>query len=124
MPWHPRFAGTATGRYHEYRHHCLLERLSWRLLSDLHRWRTHTRDDETPRRQREGTYGTFAPPSSLRCGVKRTDQVGIEAALPNRPLAVIGDAIDSFVRKQGMQVQPDFVGHGVGRVFHTTPYDG
>lgn len=48
-------------------------------------------------------------------------QVGIEAALPNRPIAVIGDAIEAYVKKQGLRVQPDFVGHGIGSVFHTTP---
>jgi hypothetical protein len=36
-------------------------------------------------------------------------------------MAAIGDAVVEVAKKAGFKVSPDFIGHGVGRVFHASP---
>ncbi|GBF89157.1 methionine aminopeptidase [Raphidocelis subcapitata] len=40
---------------------------------------------------------------------------------PDVPLTAIGDTIVEVAKKAGFKVSPDFIGHGVGRVFHASP---
>jgi methionyl aminopeptidase len=44
--------------------------------------------------------------------------LGIEAALPNRPLSAIARAIEPFVISQKCSVVRQYTGHGIGRAFH------
>jgi methionyl aminopeptidase len=46
---------------------------------------------------------------------------GIEQARPGNRLSDIGAAIEEHVRKHGMSVVREFVGHGVGRNMHEVP---
>ncbi len=45
----------------------------------------------------------------------------IECVKPGNTFGDIGHAIQSFVEKKGYSVVRDFCGHGLGRVFHTSP---
>lgn len=53
---------------------------------------------------------------------ERALQVGLEAVRPGAPFAVIGRAIDAFVRSQGCRVIEDYGGHGIGRRMHEPPH--
>ena len=44
---------------------------------------------------------------------------GIRAALPGRPINVIGRVIESYARRFGYGVVRDFTGHGIGTSFHS-----
>eukprot|EP01096_Ripella_sp_DP13-Kostka_P001878 TRINITY_DN12394_c0_g1_i1.p1 TRINITY_DN12394_c0_g1~~TRINITY_DN12394_c0_g1_i1.p1 ORF type:complete len:331 (+),score=87.58 TRINITY_DN12394_c0_g1_i1:31-993(+) len=46
---------------------------------------------------------------------------GIKSCGPNVSFRAIGDSIENFVKEEGMDVIPDFVGHGVGKDFHSMP---
>jgi len=46
---------------------------------------------------------------------------GIQQAVPGNRLSDIGAAIEEHVKKHGMSVVRDFVGHGVGRQMHEAP---
>lgn len=46
---------------------------------------------------------------------------GIEVVRPGAYLGDIGHAIQSFVEPKGYSVVRDFCGHGLGRIFHTSP---
>ena len=46
---------------------------------------------------------------------------GIRAVKPGGRIGDIGKAIEEFAHKQGFSVVEDFVGHGIGRSFHTAP---
>uniref|UniRef100_A0A2A4Z0Y3 Methionine aminopeptidase n=1 Tax=OCS116 cluster bacterium TaxID=2030921 RepID=A0A2A4Z0Y3_9PROT len=46
---------------------------------------------------------------------------GIAAAKPGATTGDIGHAIQSYVESERMSVVRDFVGHGLGRLFHETP---
>ena len=46
---------------------------------------------------------------------------GIEVVRPGAHIGDIGHAIQSFVEAKGFSVVRDFCGHGLGRVFHTSP---
>ncbi len=46
---------------------------------------------------------------------------GVEAARPGNRLSDIGNAIQSHVERNGLQVVREFVGHGVGRSMHEAP---
>jgi methionyl aminopeptidase len=46
---------------------------------------------------------------------------GIDQARPGNRLSDIGAAIEAHVRRHGMSVVRDFVGHGVGRNMHEAP---
>jgi methionyl aminopeptidase len=43
----------------------------------------------------------------------------IKAALPGRPINVIGRVIESYARRYGYGVVRDYTGHGVGESFHS-----
>lgn len=45
----------------------------------------------------------------------------VEAIRPGEPLRVIGRAIQDHAEANGFSVVRDFIGHGVGEQFHTTP---
>jgi len=46
---------------------------------------------------------------------------GIQQAVPGNRLSDIGAAIEEHVKRHGMSVVRDFVGHGVGRQMHEAP---
>lgn len=46
---------------------------------------------------------------------------GIAAVKPGGKVGDIGAAIQEYAEAQGFSVVRDFVGHGVGRIFHTAP---
>ncbi len=46
---------------------------------------------------------------------------GIDVVKPGNTFGDIGHAIQTFAEKNGFSVVRDFCGHGIGRVFHTTP---
>jgi methionyl aminopeptidase len=46
---------------------------------------------------------------------------GIKAVKDGGRVGDIGKAIESYAHEQGFSVVEDFVGHGLGRVFHTAP---
>lgn len=46
---------------------------------------------------------------------------GIAAVKPNAKIGDIGAAIQEYAESQGFSVVRDFVGHGIGRIFHTAP---
>jgi methionyl aminopeptidase len=46
---------------------------------------------------------------------------GIAAVRPGGKVGDIGAAIQEYAEAQGFSVVRDFVGHGVGRIFHTAP---
>lgn len=43
---------------------------------------------------------------------------GIESAGPGRPLGVIAEAIEPYVKSEGYSVVRQYTGHGIGRKFH------
>lgn len=54
--------------------------------------------------------------------VERTHEAmmrGIRAVKPGRPINVIGRAIQSYAKRFGYGVVREFIGHGVGKAFHT-----
>lgn len=46
---------------------------------------------------------------------------GIAAVKPGARIGDIGAAIQTYAEAQGFSVVRDFVGHGIGRIFHTAP---
>ena len=73
----------------------------------------------------DATYlvGTVDEESQLL--VERTREAmmrGIRAALPGRPINVIGRVIESYARRFGYGVVRDFTGHGIGETFHSGLY--
>jgi methionyl aminopeptidase len=66
--------------------------------------------------------GTVDPESLRLIRVTREcTQRGIEAVRPGRPVSDIGRAIQEHAEAEGFSVVRAFVGHGVGREFHTPP---
>lgn len=66
------------------------------------------------------TVGTVDEESALL--VERTHEAmmrGIKAVKPGREINVIGRAIESYAKRFGYGVVRDFIGHGVGREFHS-----
>jgi methionyl aminopeptidase len=56
--------------------------------------------------------------------VKVTEEclhLGIEAVKPGAKIGDIGAAIQKHAEAQGFSVVRDFVGHGISKIFHTTP---
>ncbi|GAB3189720.1 type I methionyl aminopeptidase [Nesterenkonia suensis] len=54
--------------------------------------------------------------------VERTQEAmmrGIRAVKPGRPINVIGRSIESYAKRFGYGVVREFIGHGVGKAFHT-----
>ncbi len=52
---------------------------------------------------------------------RRCLELGIEAVKPGRPISDIGRAIQTHAEENGYGVVRAFVGHGIGRGFHTPP---
>ncbi len=52
---------------------------------------------------------------------RRALELGIAAVREGGRIGDIGEAIEDFATKQGCSVVRDFVGHGIGRKFHTDP---
>jgi methionyl aminopeptidase len=52
---------------------------------------------------------------------RRCLELGIAAVKDNARLGDIGAAIQEYAESQGCSVVRDYVGHGIGRVFHTAP---
>lgn len=52
---------------------------------------------------------------------RRSLELGIAEVRPGARLGDIGAAIQQFAEAQGCSVVRDFVGHGIGRVFHDEP---
>jgi len=70
----------------------------------------------------DATYFVGDVDEESRLLVERTHEAmmrGIRAALPGRPLNVIGRVIESYARRFGYGVVRDFTGHGIGRDFHS-----
>lgn len=49
-------------------------------------------------------------------------QAGIEQCRPGQPFAAIGDAIQTVANRRGYTVNPQYCGHGIGNVFHCSPF--
>lgn len=47
--------------------------------------------------------------------------LGIDEVKPGATLGDIGNAIQTYVEKQGFSVVRDYCGHGIGRIFHAEP---
>lgn len=80
---------------------------------------------------REGVHGDTnatwavgtADPESMRLirVTRECTERGIEAVKPGRPVSDIGRAIQDHAEAEGFSVVRAFVGHGVGKEFHTPP---
>jgi methionyl aminopeptidase len=70
----------------------------------------------------DATYLVGDVDEESRILVDRTREAmmrGIKAALPGRPINVIGRVIESYARRFGYGVVKDFTGHGIGTAFHS-----
>jgi methionyl aminopeptidase len=70
------------------------------------------------------TFFAGHPSEEVRLLTERTREAmmrGIKAALPGRPVSVIGRVIESYARRFNYGVIRDFTGHGIGASFHTKP---
>lgn len=70
------------------------------------------------------TYFVGEPSPLARKLVEVTEESmwrGIRAVKPGAKVGDIGAAIQEYAEAQGFSVVRDFVGHGVGRIFHTAP---
>ncbi|NUL44880.1 type I methionyl aminopeptidase [Cellulosimicrobium funkei] len=68
------------------------------------------------------TYLVGTVDEQSRLLVERTHEAmmrGIKAVRPGREINVIGRAIESYAKRFGYGVVRDFIGHGVGREFHS-----
>ncbi|XKH56512.1 type I methionyl aminopeptidase [Citricoccus nitrophenolicus] len=68
------------------------------------------------------TYLVGTVDEESRLLVERTHEAmmrGIKAVRPGREINVIGRAIESYAKRFGYGVVRDFIGHGVGREFHS-----
>jgi methionyl aminopeptidase len=52
---------------------------------------------------------------------KRSLELGIEQARPNKQLGDVGAAIQTYAESQGFSTVREYVGHGVGRSLHEDP---
>lgn len=52
---------------------------------------------------------------------RRSLELGLEQVLPGGRIGDIGAAIQAFAEARGLAVVRDFVGHGIGRTFHSEP---
>jgi methionyl aminopeptidase len=48
-------------------------------------------------------------------------ELGIAQVKPGNRIRDIGSAIQTHAEERGYSVVRDFVGHGIGRIFHTAP---
>ncbi len=70
----------------------------------------------------DATYLCGEVDEESRLLVQRTHEAtlrGIKAAVPGRPINVIGRVIESYARRFGYGVVRDFTGHGIGSSFHS-----
>lgn len=70
----------------------------------------------------DATYLCGNVDEESRLLVERTHEAtlrGIKAAVPGRPINVIGRVIESYARRFGYGVVRDFTGHGIGSSFHS-----
>lgn len=70
------------------------------------------------------TYFVGEPSPLARQLVEVTEEClwrGIRAVKPGAKVGDIGAAIQEYAESHGFSVVRDFVGHGVGRIFHTAP---
>ena len=70
------------------------------------------------------TFFVGTPSPAARKLVEVTEEClrrGIRAVKDGGRIGDIGKAIESYAHEQGCSVVEDFVGHGVGRTFHTAP---
>ncbi len=70
----------------------------------------------------DATYLCGDVDEESRLLVERTHEAtlrGIKAAVPGRPINVIGRVIESYARRFGYGVVRDFTGHGIGSSFHS-----
>ena len=70
----------------------------------------------------DATYLVGDVDEESRVLVERTREAmmrGIRAALPGRPINVVGRVIESYARRFGYGVVKDFTGHGIGTAFHS-----
>lgn len=70
----------------------------------------------------DATYLCGDVDEDSRLLVERTREAmhrGIRAALPGRPINVIGRVIESYARRFDYGVVRDFTGHGIGTAFHS-----
>lgn len=70
----------------------------------------------------DATYLCGEVDDASRLLVERTHEAtmrAIRAALPGRPINVIGRVIESYARRFGYGVVRDYTGHGIGASFHS-----
>jgi methionyl aminopeptidase len=70
------------------------------------------------------TFFAGEPSDEVRLLSERTHEAmmrGIKAAMPGRPISVIGRVIEAYAKRFGYGVIRDFTGHGIGTSFHTKP---
>ncbi len=70
------------------------------------------------------TFFVGEPSPQARKLVEVTEKcmyLGIEQVKPGGRIGDIGAAIQEYAESQGFSVVRDFVGHGVGKIFHTAP---
>lgn len=66
--------------------------------------------------------GTPPPDARALCEATREALLaGIAACGPGVPLQAIGAAVHRVARREGLGTVADFVGHGIGRTFHSAP---
>jgi len=70
------------------------------------------------------TFFVGEPAPEVRRLVEVTEEclrIGIKQVKPGARIRDIGAAIQKYAEGQGFSVVRDFVGHGIGRTFHTAP---
>ncbi len=68
------------------------------------------------------TFGVGDIDEESRLLLERTREAmlrGVKAAVPGRPLNVIGRVIESYARRFGYGVVREYTGHGIGTAFHS-----
>lgn len=67
--------------------------------------------------------GTPSPSATRLCDVTREAlEAAIKVCGPNVPIRKIGDAVTEVAKRHKLNVSKDFIGHGVGKVFHARPH--
>jgi methionyl aminopeptidase len=108
-------------RHCEHRYHRVLERVSWRHLPNIFSgkcgestasaWKQHILPiikDEAGRDLVNATNDAL--------------EAGIAVCGPGQPFKFIGKAIHDLADQRGYSVSSQFTGHGIGEVFHRSPW--
>ncbi|KAI8476439.1 MAG: methionine aminopeptidase [Monoraphidium minutum] len=67
--------------------------------------------------------GEPSPVARRLCDATREAlDAAIKVCGPDAPIRNIGDAVATVAKKHKFQVSKDFIGHGVGKVFHAAPH--